>query len=615
MGDRSLQRWSQSDWTIFFGSRGPTIREIIECLGLSYTTTDRDDPKFSERESRHLSNDVQKLSQTLPTDPDALFQSASDPSTLNAELDRLLENHGPAIWGENADRRRLLKAAGTSKTNSPKELFFEISVDKELLKKHLHRWIYKKAYTRLQTRRPTRQSAACDLTTNSDLDPTRSVVGRPASVAVEPPPAGALTVSSATPPAQSADQLDGSTKRKADPRDSVPNADSDATTRKRLCQDAAMSAEQTAREPASTSRQSSGNITYYPTPHNTCYSTAATYAAVRNSAATSSGRPSVPSDAPSQHALEGTPNPANSLTSIFVAVNRVPISGSSVTDSCNMTSTHNAPSLSGTSVLPMASYTSTCHKEMRGSLSTNSQRLRRREDATSAQMSHSPTPPAAQVSLSDPIPGNLSRDNAARAMPSSRNGVSDLHRAASHNIDEQNNSSSNRMPGSREVTFQQCDLLCLLLGYLFPRNGEQVEESALLHSLEQVWASHEQDFRHVMERLFDCHRKVLLTWISERRKTSQLRSMIDRQPSAQTLEMVDRVLIMNDLRVLRLKWKELKVYSNIQDMTPQSLLCRTFAIMTKTEGTEVLFKEGLDMLKETSPEVLRPDDLTISIYT
>jgi hypothetical protein len=132
MGDRSLQRWSQSDWTIFFGSRGPTIREIIECLGLSYTTTDRGDPKFSERESRHLSNDVQKLSQTLPTDPDALFQSASDPSTLNKELDRLLENHGPAIWGENVDRRRLLKAAGTSKTNSPKELFFEISVDKEL---------------------------------------------------------------------------------------------------------------------------------------------------------------------------------------------------------------------------------------------------------------------------------------------------------------------------------------------------------------------------------------------------------------------------------------------------------------------------------------------------
>jgi hypothetical protein len=37
--------------------------------------------------------------------------------------------------------------------------------------------------------------------------------------------------------------------------------------------------------------------------------------------------------------------------------------------------------------------------------------------------------------------------------------------------------------------------------------------------------------------------------------------------------------------------------------------------MTKTEGTEVLFKEGLDRLKETSPEVLRPNDLTISIYS
>jgi hypothetical protein len=108
------------------------------------------------------------------------------------------------------------------------------------------------------------------------------------------------------------------------------------------------------------------------------------------------------SDAHSQHALEGTPNPANSLTSTFVAVNRVSISGSSATDSCSMTSTQNAPSLSRTSALRIASYTSTSDEELHVSLSANSQRLRRREDATSAQMSHSLTPLAPQVSLSDP---------------------------------------------------------------------------------------------------------------------------------------------------------------------------------------------------------------------
>ena len=132
MGDRPLQRWSQSEWTIFLGNRGATIREIVECLGLSHTTTDRGAPKFSERESRHLSNEVQKLSQTLPTDLKALLESASDPSALNGELDRLLNSHGPAIWGENADRKRLLIAAGNSKSNYPKELFFEVPMDKEL---------------------------------------------------------------------------------------------------------------------------------------------------------------------------------------------------------------------------------------------------------------------------------------------------------------------------------------------------------------------------------------------------------------------------------------------------------------------------------------------------
>jgi hypothetical protein len=46
-------------------------------------------------------------------------------------------------------------------------------------------------------------------------------------------------------------------------------------------------------------------------------------------------------------------------------------------------------------------------------------------------------------------------------------------------------------------------------------------------------------------------------WIKERRKLSQLRFMVDHQPSAQTLDMVERVLVMNDLRILRVKWKAL----------------------------------------------------------
>jgi hypothetical protein len=132
MGDRPLKRWSRSEWIIFLGSQGAAIREIVECLGLSHTDTDGGAPKFAERESRRLSNEVQRLSQTLPTDLDALLDSASDPSALDGQLDGLLSSHGPSIWGENADRKRLLVAAGNPKGNYPTELFFEVPIDREL---------------------------------------------------------------------------------------------------------------------------------------------------------------------------------------------------------------------------------------------------------------------------------------------------------------------------------------------------------------------------------------------------------------------------------------------------------------------------------------------------
>ncbi|KAH6612962.1 hypothetical protein C7974DRAFT_74512 [Boeremia exigua] len=610
MGDLPLQRWSKSDWVIFLGSQGPAIPEIIECLGLSHTTG-RGIPKFSERESRKLSNEVQKLSQTLSNDLDALLKSASNPDTLDKELDTLLSTHGPVIWGESADRRRLLIAPGNPKTNYPKELFYEVPVDRKILKIHLHRWIYKEAYTRLPPRKLTRQSAACDLRTNPDTSTLHLVIGTPASSPVEVLRDEDLTGSTITPPVHAMAQQNGSTKRKVDARYSVPSSGNNSAARKRPRQNAAMSAEQSSREPSSTPRQSSENIPYTPTSDNTYLLPPATYTAVNSLAAISSGRPSALPSPHSRCVPDGTPRSTSSPTSTFVAVNQVQTSVSTGADGSNTTSTHTAPSLSEISVQSMAPNTSNSREPLGASLLSDSQRERGHGDTRSTHALHGQTPPAAQVMIT--YPENSSANHATGVVPLSPTGVSALHPTMGRTIDHQNGSGSNQMPGLCEVTLLQCELLRLLLGYLFPRNGERADESALLHSLEQVWASHEQDFRLAMERLFECHREGLLIWISERRKTSQLQLMIERQPSVQTLGMVDRVLTMNDLRILRLKWKELKVHNGSQDISAEGLLCSTFAIMTKTEGTEVLFKEGLDKLKETSPEVLRRDDLAISI--
>jgi len=118
-----------------------------------------------------------------------------------------------------------------------------------------------------------------------------------------------------------------------------------------------------------------------------------------------------------------------------------------------------------------------------------------------------------------------------------------------------------------------------------------------------------------MKERFNVHHNALRIWIGQQRKTIELQMMIDRQPIAQTLEMEDRVLVMNELRILRLKWKALRAHDHSQDPTPENLLCSTFAIMMRTQGTEALFKEGLERLRATSSEVWSCDASVISIYS
>ncbi|KAH7394753.1 hypothetical protein BKA66DRAFT_284472 [Pyrenochaeta sp. MPI-SDFR-AT-0127] len=85
MGDIPLQRWNTSDWNIFFGDRGPKIREITECLGLS-CDSNHGILKFSGPESNKLSERVQELSKNPPKDLNGLLTSASRPTPSTRSL-------------------------------------------------------------------------------------------------------------------------------------------------------------------------------------------------------------------------------------------------------------------------------------------------------------------------------------------------------------------------------------------------------------------------------------------------------------------------------------------------------------------------------------------------
>ncbi|KAK7178131.1 hypothetical protein PSPO01_15819, partial [Paraphaeosphaeria sporulosa] len=157
----------------------------------------------------------------------------------------------------------------------------------------------------------------------------------------------------------------------------------------------------------------------------------------------------------------------------------------------------------------------------------------------------------------------------------------------------------------------QCEVLGSLMQYLFPRITSPPDESVLLHKIESLWHLGTAHYRKVTGQLYDLHSGILSTWMTERRKIQQLRHTFAYSPAVPATEMVERLLALNDLRMMRLKWKSA---SNAVGLRTEDILCRTFTIMTNTAGTENLFKDGLDRLNEGSFEFLRTEDMRILMH-
>ena len=162
--------------------------------------------------------------------------------------------------------------------------------------------------------------------------------------------------------------------------------------------------------------------------------------------------------------------------------------------------------------------------------------------------------------------------------------------------------------GVHDLSLLQCEILGLLMQYFFPKSSSPLDEASLLYKTESLWQYGTAHFHKQIGPLFDLQTKVLFSWIAERRMLAQLRQAIALRPGVSAAEMVERLIAMNDLRVMRLKWKNM---SSADGLSAEDLLCRTFAVMTNTEGTEYLFKDGLDRLNESVLEYLRSEDLKI----
>ncbi|ORX97227.1 hypothetical protein BCR34DRAFT_168254 [Clohesyomyces aquaticus] len=125
------------------------MHEIIEALGLR---TNRNQGKrgkttFDSPDVRALVLDIDRVVAKLPHKSEALIIAISTPDSLARELDYILEEHGPRIWGRSGPRLHLLRA-GAQRVNAglyPKDLFYEDEGDRRTIRVLLHWWIGQKA--------------------------------------------------------------------------------------------------------------------------------------------------------------------------------------------------------------------------------------------------------------------------------------------------------------------------------------------------------------------------------------------------------------------------------------------------------------------------------------
>ena len=134
------------------------------------------------------------------------------------------------------------------------------------------------------------------------------------------------------------------------------------------------------------------------------------------------------------------------------------------------------------------------------------------------------------------------------------------------------------------------------------------DEAALLQRLHALWFHGESLFRTELSTHYDLVSKILTAWLHERQAILALRHSMYANPEVPHAALVDRLLTMNDLRAMRLKWKNM---SSVDGMSPEDLLCMAFKVMTNTEGSEYLFKDGLARLELSVFEFLRSEDSKI----
>ncbi|KAF3037334.1 hypothetical protein E8E12_004326 [Didymella heteroderae] len=162
-----------------------------------------------------------------------------------------------------------------------------------------------------------------------------------------------------------------------------------------------------------------------------------------------------------------------------------------------------------------------------------------------------------------------------------------------------------------DLRLLQCETLALLVQYLFPNARSPPDEGLVISRIQNLWYHGEALFRAELGPHYELCSRILTAWIHERQVIGSLRHSLLAHPGVAASGLMDRLLAMNDLRIIRLKWKNM---SPLDGVSPEDLLCKTFTVIGNTENTEYMFKEGLDRLNRGVFEFLRNEDAKIVVH-
>ena len=114
----------------------------------------------------------------------------------------------------------------------------------------------------------------------------------------------------------------------------------------------------------------------------------------------------------------------------------------------------------------------------------------------------------------------------------------------------------------------------------------------LLKKLHELWLCGKSMFRRELDTYYDNVSQILYAWLQEREAIIELQHPNTAKPGVLQEGSFDRLLALNKLREMRIKWKQM---SSIHDMSPYDLLCKAFIVMTNFKCVGWLLKEKLEI--------------------